>query len=292
MNTATPRLQIATTDGLQLSVLVEGRSDGPTLVFVHGYPDNLQVWDAVVEPLKSHYRIIRYDVRGAGQSQAPRLLAGYRFAQLTADFRRVIDLLSPIAPVHLIGHDWGSIQGWQFATEPTLAGRISGFTSISGPCFDHVGHQFHQRGLSRATLRQLAASWYMAAFHLPMLAPTLWRLGLARHWHRVLSRLERQPGLKPQPSQSRDGVNGIQLYRANLLPHLLRPRPRHAIAPVQLVVARRDPFVTAELYEGLEHWAAQLSRVTVDAGHWLPLTQPDWLAKQITKFQKQLASAT
>ena len=288
MNSSTPRLQIATTDGLQLSALVEGRSEGPTLVFVHGYPDNLHVWDAVVELLKSHYRIIRYDVRGAGQSGAPRLLAGYRFTQLTADFRRVIDQLSPDAPVHLIGHDWGSIQGWQFATEPALAGRISGFTSISGPCFDHIRHQLHQRGLSKTTLRQLAASWYMAAFHLPLLAPAVWRLGLARHWHRVLGRLERQAGLRPQPSQRRDGVNGINLYRANLLSHLHRPQPRHATAPVQLVIARRDPFVTAALYEGLEHWAPQLSRVTVDAGHWLPLTQPDWLATQIQQFQQPL----
>lgn len=291
MNTVIPRLQIATTDGLQLSALVEGRRDGPTLVFVHGYPDNLHVWDAVVEPLKAHYRIIRYDVRGAGQSEAPRTRSGYRFSQLIADFRRVIDQLSPEAPVHLIGHDWGSIQGWQFATEPALASRIAGFTSISGPCFDHVGYQFHRRGLSVTTLRQLAASWYMAAFHLPLLAPSVWRFGLARNWHRLLSRLERQSGLKAHASQRRDGVNGINLYRANLLPHLSRPRPRHAIAPVQLIVARRDPFITAELYEGLEHWAPQLSRVELDAGHWLPLTQPDWLATQITQFNQQLRSA-
>ena len=108
----------------------------------------------------------------------------------------------------------------------------------------------------------------------------------------MLSRLERQAGLKAQASQRRDGVNGINLYRANLLPHLRRPRPRHTIAPVQLVVARRDPFITAELYEGLEHWAPKLSRAEVDAGHWLPLTQPDWLAKQIAQFNRQLWSAT
>lgn len=289
MKTQMSRLQIATTDGLHLSALVEGRSDGPTLVFVHGYPDNLQVWDAVVEPLKSRYRIIRYDVRGAGHSEAPRKFSGYRFAQLTADFRRVIDQLSPETPVHLIGHDWGSIQGWQFATEPALAGRIAGFTSISGPCFDHVGHQLRERGVSAATLRQLAASWYMGAFHLPLLAPAVWKLGLARHWPHVLARIERRPRFAAQPTQRRDGVNGINLYRANLLPHLLRPRARHAIAPVQLVAATRDPFVTRDLLEGLERWAPQLTRAQVDAGHWLPLTQPEWLATQIASFNAQLS---
>jgi len=291
MNTSPQRVRIHTTDGLHLSALVEGRSDGPTLVLVHGYPDNLHVWDAVVASLKARYRIVRYDVRGAGLSDAPPGIAGYRFAQLTADFRRVIDHFSPDAPVHLVGHDWGSIQGWHFATEAALAGRISGFTTLSGPCFDHVGYQLRERGVSRATLRQLAASWYMGAFHLPLLAPAVWTLGLARHWPRVLARIERKPRFAAHPRQAtqrRDGVNGINLYRANLLPHLLRPRPRHAIAPVQLVVATRDPFVTRDLLEGLERWAPQLSRAQVEAGHWLPLTQPEWLAAQIVRFNTQL----
>lgn len=286
---STPRHQLTTADGLRLSVCVEGLHSGPTLVFVHGYPDNLHVWDAVIAPLKARYRIVRYDVRGAGQSDAPASRAGYRFAALLADFKGVIDHFSPHQPVHLVGHDWGSIAGWHFATEPALASRISGFTSISGPCLDHVGYQLRERGVSTATLRQLAASWYMGAFHLPLLAPAVWRLGLARHWPRVLARIEHKPRFAAQPTQRRDGVNGIGLYRANLLPHLLRPRARHAIAPVQLVAATRDPFVTRDLLEGLERWAPQLTRVSVDAGHWLPLTQPEWLAAQIAQFNTQLS---
>ncbi len=281
------RLRIPTTDGLQLSALVEGNLKGPTLVFVHGYPDNLQVWDAVVERLKARYRIIRYDVRGTGQSQAPRDWRGYRLRQLLADFRRVIDQLSPEAPVHLVGHDWGSIQGWEFATEPALAGRISGFTSISGPCLDHIGHLLRAQGLRAARPSQLLASWYVGAFHLPLLAPAVWTLGLSQQWSRVLGRMEGLRALPRHHSQRRDGINGIGLYRANVLPRLLRPRARHAIAPVQLIVASEDAFVRGYMLQGLERWAPALTRDLVRARHWLPLSQPAWLAEAIARFHTE-----
>lgn len=286
------RIAIPTTDGLQLSALVEGKAKGPTLVFVHGYPDNLHVWDGVVALLKDRYRIIRYDVRGAGLSDAPRSLRGYTLRQLLADFRRVIDTLSPDTPVHLVGHDWGSIQAWEFATEPALAGRISGYTTISGPSLDHVGHALRAQGLTRRTPREAAASWYIGAFHLPLLGPTVWKLGLARQWPRVLARMEALPKPAAHASQLRDGVNGINLYRANVLPRLAKPRARHAIAPVQLIVAEQDAFVKAHLLQGIERWAPQLQRDSVRAKHWLPLSKPQWLAERIAGFNTTLIEST
>lgn len=292
MKTQDLRIAIPTTDGLQLSALVEGNPKGPTLVFVHGYPDNLQVWDGVVALLKDRYRCIRYDVRGAGLSDAPAATRGYRLSQLLADFRRVIDTASADAPVHLVGHDWGSIQAWEFATEPALAGRISGYTTISGPCLDHIGHALRAQGLSRRTPRELAASWYVGAFHLPLLGPAVWKLGLARQWSRVLARLEHLPKLASHATQLRDGVNGIKLYRANVLPRLARPRARHAIAPVQLIVASEDAFVKAHLLQGIEQWASDLTLETVRAKHWLPLSNPQWLAERIAGFNQTLIENT
>ncbi len=275
------RCSIATTDGLTLSACVEGNPRGPTLVLVHGYPDNLQVWDALVERLNSRYRIIRYDVRGAGLSDAPQRLSGYALTQLCADFRRVIDQLSPDAPVHLIGHDWGSIQAWEFATEPALASRIASYTSISGPCLDHIGYALRKRRLSKQALKDAASSWYIAAFHLPALAPLVWKFGLARQWPSVLARIERLPRTPPQASQQRDGINGISLYRANVAARLLRPRQRHAIAPVLLIEALRDPFVKPYLLENIGRWVAALTWVQIDSAHWSPLTHADELAAHI-----------
>ncbi len=289
---APERTSVPTTDGLRLSALLEGRADQPmdaparlpTLVFVHGYPDNLHIWDAVIEPLKSRYRIVRYDVRGAGLSDAPPSWRGYRLRQLLADFRRVIDRFSPDAPVHLVGHDWGSIQSWEFVSDPALAGRIASFVSVSGPSLDYLSQALRRQAPSGRVLKQIAASWYVGAFHLPMLAPMVWKLGLGRAWPALLGRLEKLHGIASHASQQRDGSNGIGLYRANVVARLLQPRALHAIAPVLLVVATRDPFVTGFHLDAIERWVPELSRVEIDAGHWLPLSQPAWLATQIAAW--------
>lgn len=97
----------------------------PTVVLVHGYPDNSEVWDALAGLLARDFHVVAYDVRGAGQSTAPTRTHAYRLGKLTDDFVAVIDAVSPNRPVHLVAHDWGSIQGWAFVTEERLRGRIA-----------------------------------------------------------------------------------------------------------------------------------------------------------------------
>ena len=42
---------------------------GPTIVFLHGYPDNLQMWSGVIPPL-SDFEAIAFDWPGMGGSEA------------------------------------------------------------------------------------------------------------------------------------------------------------------------------------------------------------------------------
>src|SRR5699024_2829618 len=94
------------------------------------------------------------------------------------------DTASPERPVHLIGHDWGSIQVWEAVTDPAMGNRIASFTSISGPCLDHMGHLLRAqlRGARGALWNQLRKSWYIGAMHLPGAATHTAHRRLARHW--------------------------------------------------------------------------------------------------------------
>src|SRR5689334_16894269 len=96
--------------GLRLAVRVTGDPGRPTVLLVHGYPDNSAVWDGVVARLAGRFRVVRYDVRGHGESDAPPDRAGYRMRHLAADLVAVVRATSPDTPVHLVAHDWGSIQ--------------------------------------------------------------------------------------------------------------------------------------------------------------------------------------
>ncbi|MEU7373892.1 SDR family oxidoreductase [Streptomyces albidoflavus] len=281
------------TGGVELRVAEMGDASRPTVVLVHGYPDSKEVWSGVATRLADRYHVVLYDVRGHGRSTAPRpLRGGFTLEKLTDDFLAVVDAVSPDAPVHLVGHDWGSVQSWEFATVERTRGRIASFTSLSGPSLDHFGHWIKKRA-ARPTPRRLAQlvnqgakSWYVYMLHTPVLPELAWRGPLGKRWPRILERLEKVPaGDYPTSSLGNDAAHGAWLYRDNVRTRLRHPRPDpYAHAPVQLITPTGDIFLSERLYDELESWVPQLVRRTIPAKHWVPRTRPDQLAAWIGEF--------
>lgn len=282
------------TDDVHLRVEHRGPADAPTVLLLHGFPDHRGMWDPVADRLGLDHHVVTVDVRGAGESEAPRSRGGYRMDRLVDDVAAVVAHALPDGrPVHLVGHDWGSIQGWavlerSMRPESSLAGRIASFTSISGPSLEVYG-QFVRSGLRRGRFvsvgRQLARSWYAALFQLPVVP----ELVLGRWGSRIADRLAQAEGIASSAAGSswdegfvRDAVNGVNLYRANL--GRLLQRPAAVDLPVQLVVPTRDRYVLPQVHEGLEELVSDLSRVELVAGHWAPRTQPDLVADLVRGF--------
>ena len=281
------------TGGVELCVAELGDPSRPTVVLVHGYPDSKEVWSEVASRLADRFHVVLYDVRGHGRSTAPEpLRGGFTLEKLTDDFLAVADAVSPDRPVHLVGHDWGSVQSWEFVTVERTVGRIASFTSMSGPSLDHFGHWINKR-LTRPTPRRVgqllgqgAKSWYVYLLHTPVLPELAWRGPLGKRWPKILERVEKVPrGDYPTSSLPTDAANGAWLYRDNVRARLRRPRPdAYAHAPVQLVTPLGDAFLSEKLYDELELWAPGAVRHTLPAKHWIPRTRPDQLASWITEF--------
>ncbi|EKX62237.1 SDR family oxidoreductase [Streptomyces ipomoeae] len=280
-------------DGVELAVAELGDPQQPTVVLVHGYPDSKEVWSEVAVRLAERFHVVLYDVRGHGGSTAPRpLRGGFTLEKLTNDFLAVADVVSPDRPVHLVGHDWGSVQGWEFVTVERTEGRVASFTSMSGPSLDHLGHWIKRR-VRRPTPRRIgqllgqgAKSWYIYLLHTPVLPELAWRGPLGKTWPAMLRRAEKLPsGGYPTPSLPTDAAHGAWLYRDNIRARLARPRDdAYAHAPVQLITPLGDPFLSEQLYDDLESWTPRLTRRTLPAKHWIPRTRPDQLVAWITEF--------
>jgi NAD(P)-dependent dehydrogenase (short-subunit alcohol dehydrogenase family)/pimeloyl-ACP methyl ester carboxylesterase len=288
---AAPTRRTIDTGEVRLAVTERGRAGDPPVLLLHGYPDTSAVWDEVAGELAGRFHVITYDVRGAGSSSAPHETGAYRMARLVADMEAVIDEVSPGRRVHLVGHDWGAIQGWEAVSRTRLAGRIASLTSVGGPSPAQVAAWMRRRakrgplGLADVA-NQLARSWYIGFFKLPVLPEFTWRAGLGRAWGpllRAAGGVRPRPG-HPAPTITRDGVQGIALYRANMTGRPERDRPRQVDVPVQVVVPTRDPFVARRTYLAVVGFAPRLWRREIRAGHWVQRTHPRRLAQWISEF--------
>ena len=61
----------AKVNGIELNYEVSGKEGAPWLVFSHSLACNVRMWDPTIAAFKDQYRILNYDMRGHGQSNAP-----------------------------------------------------------------------------------------------------------------------------------------------------------------------------------------------------------------------------
>jgi 3-oxoadipate enol-lactonase len=55
-------------NGLTMNYVERGAPGGAPILFVHGFPFNLETWEPQMRALPNHFRAIAYDIRGHGQS--------------------------------------------------------------------------------------------------------------------------------------------------------------------------------------------------------------------------------
>jgi 3-oxoadipate enol-lactonase len=63
--------QYTTDDGVNLAYRLDGPDDAPGIVLSHALGADHHMWDALTAALAGEYRVIRYDARGHGASDAP-----------------------------------------------------------------------------------------------------------------------------------------------------------------------------------------------------------------------------
>ncbi|HTN63936.1 MAG TPA: 3-oxoadipate enol-lactonase [Devosia sp.] len=99
-------------DGLVLHYRVRGRADAPVLALVNSLGTDARIWDGVIALLAPHYRIVSYDKRGHGLSDAP--AGDYTIAQHADDLAGLLDHLG-IAHCALAGVSVGGLIAQDFA---------------------------------------------------------------------------------------------------------------------------------------------------------------------------------
>jgi pimeloyl-ACP methyl ester carboxylesterase len=104
--------QTVATNGINMHIASIGT--GPVILFLHGFPELWYSWRHQLLSLSSlGYRCIAPDLRGYGDTDAPKNVREYTIFHIVGDLVGLIDSLG-IDKVFLVGHDWGSTVAWYF----------------------------------------------------------------------------------------------------------------------------------------------------------------------------------
>jgi pimeloyl-ACP methyl ester carboxylesterase len=254
---------------------IEGKPDGPTLVFIHGWPDNASLWRKQVAALGADFRCVLLTLPNFGEQSVR--AGGFDFPELTRRIVATIRQVHPEGQVGLVTHDWGAYLGYLLEQQhPELFVKMAAL-DIGG----HLSPGLKQALMITAYQWALIAAWLVGG-----VIPPLGGL-LAQGVGKVIG----VPSRQRAALRSRYGYPYFYLWRNLLLPwkrtHLLgRYRPQ---CPVLFLFGERKPmmFHSARWLQIVADSGGHAEGIP-GAGHWFMETHAETVNKRILDWFGEL----
>ena len=154
-------------NGVKINYEVSGKTNGPPVVMSHSLGCNLNMWEEQVKALESTYKVIRFDMRGHGLSDAPK--GEYSFEMLGEDALGLMNFLD-VDKVQFVGLSMGGMIGQYLAIH--YPDRIKTLVLCdTGPIMPEETHPiWHQRmdqaleGGLAARAEETFSDWFTPGF--------------------------------------------------------------------------------------------------------------------------------
>ncbi len=95
-------------NGIDVNYTLDGPASAPVVTLSHSLATDLSMWDPQMSALTARYRVLRYDTRGHGGTEAP--AGAYTLEQLADDARALLKMLG-ITKTHWCGLSMGGMIG-------------------------------------------------------------------------------------------------------------------------------------------------------------------------------------
>jgi 3-oxoadipate enol-lactonase len=102
----------ATANGIGVSYTLDGPAGAPVVTLSHSLATTSAMWEPQVRALTTRYRVLRYDTRGHGGTDAP--AGAYTLDQLAEDARQLLAALR-VGRTHWVGLSMGGMIGQALA---------------------------------------------------------------------------------------------------------------------------------------------------------------------------------
>jgi pimeloyl-ACP methyl ester carboxylesterase len=251
---------------------VEGNPDGPTLVFIHGWPDNASLWRKQVAALGGDFRCVLITLPNYGERAVK--AGGFDFPELVARIAATIREVQPAGRVGLVTHDWGAYLGYLVEQQhPELVSRLAALD---------IGGHFQPRSI-KEVLMVIGYQWALAI---------AWLVGgvippLGRAMSRGIAKVIRVPSRQRENLRSRYNYSYFYLWRNTFVPWLRkrllnRYRPQ---CPVLFLWGERKPlmFHSSRWLRLVEESGGRAEGIP-GAGHWFMETHPEVVNERLAEW--------
>jgi pimeloyl-ACP methyl ester carboxylesterase len=255
---------------------------GPAYVMLHGFPDNLHIYDYVVPYLTAAgRRVVVFDFLGFGQSD--KTAPGYNFEQQVGDLTVVVDALK-IDKFVPVGHDSGGPCAANYALDNP--GRVAWLCLMNTYYAESPTLRFPEliELFGDPSLRALAKAFTASPDKM------VWLLEFQNHGFQVnmpSNLRERfdgilQPiidanfagGAGPAFTQMTSHLRESVAYNTKRLPEASRFAPK-----VNLIWGVLDPYLTPDAAAAIASMYSHATVKPVQTGHWLMIDAPEEVAK-------------
>ena len=259
---------------------IEGKPDGPTVVFIHGWPDNAGLWRKQVEVLGRNFRCVLVTLPNFGAEAVN--AGGFDFPELVGRLAATIREVQPDGKVNLVTHDWGAYIG--YLLEKTHPGLFVKMAALE------VGGHIEPSGL-KSSLMIIGYQWSLI---------TCWMVGglippLGGLMSRGVARVIRVPARQRAQIRSRYNYPYYYFWRDTLHPWnrsrlLGRYRPS---CPVLYLFGERKPLMFhSQKWLQIVADSGGRTEGIAGAGHWLMETHAEVVNELIGDWFSDLPNET
>jgi haloalkane dehalogenase len=259
----------------------------PAFVLIHGFPDNLKIYDELVPYLvASERRVVAFDFLGYGASDKP-AGAVYGFQQQLGDLEAIVEALhlEKIVPV---GHDAGGPAAINFAIDhpdrvASLCVLNTFYAATPTLRLPELIELFATPGLKALTDAILESPEQLAwvlRFQQKKFLETLPEKHKAS-FESVLAPIINDTFMK-QPSS---GPAFVQMT-SHILEEVTRntkriPEMEALDMPIKLIWGGNDPYLSTDVAKDFRSHLKHSSLHVIPAGHWLQVDAPAQVAKEM-----------